>query len=211
MSPSSDPDDVSTTGSPGTTDGGTTEKETPDWDVSKISAGASVVQQPTEDDPPTVELWLTSSHDGSVILVPDGPDEMLYYVPPMEGDSANVVLIPEETSSPDLPDARIDGCWRLDVESPEEASVPVVRPESIPFELGPKERYEVRHEVYHAIGSGTCYPDGEYTAEKTLQFTENEEVGVNAEREGPSFTLQYTLTADDEGSIAIEVDGPDPA
>ncbi|PSQ15526.1 hypothetical protein BRD00_13755 [Halobacteriales archaeon QS_8_69_26] len=179
-----------------------------------MSADASVVQQPTEDHPPTVELGVTNEHDRSVTLVPDSSDEMLYYLPPMEGETVDVLLVPEEVSSRVIPDAPIDGCWRFDADSRSEVGSEVIqlRPSQITHELGPGERYAIRHEVYHVIRSGPCYPDGEYTTGKTLLFTENPgEKAVAIQEEGPGFDLQYTLTAEADGSIAIDVDGPDPA
>ena len=134
---------------------------------------------------------------------------MLYHIPPMEGSAVDLVFVPEEVTSEVIPDAPIDGCWRLDAASPEEAASEAIRirPSPIPRELGPDERYAIRHEVYHLIDSTTCFPDGEYTTEKTLQFTETTETGV-VNREGPKFTLRYTLTAEDDGSVSIDVNRP---
>ncbi|PSQ15384.1 hypothetical protein BRD00_13865 [Halobacteriales archaeon QS_8_69_26] len=181
-----------------------------------MSADASMVQQPTEDHPPTVELGVTNDHDRSVTLVPDSSDAMLYYLPPMEGETVDIYLVPEDLSSGVIPNARIDGCWRFDADSESEAASEViqVRPSQITHELGPGERYAIRHEVYHNLGSGPCFPDGEYTTSKRLMFTEEpgkRAVAIEKEDAGPAFRLEYTLTAEADGTVSINVDGPDPA
>lgn len=188
----------------------TSSPQTPStWRVNAISAAASVVSQPTVDHPLEVELSITNEHDVDVRLVPTDRSNMLEYMPPMNGTSVNVIMVPSSNNYSVIPDAQINGCWRLNAESPEEARAKIhFVPEPLPTVLEPNETYSIRHEVYHNGSSDICFPDEEYETTKSLFFSKKIEHDVYRYDEQLAFDLQYRLTIADDGGVSIAVNGP---
>lgn len=178
------------------------------WRVSAISAGATVVTQPSAETPLEVELSVTNNHDIAVRLVPTDRDTMLTYMPPFEGSSVNLRMVPATFDYSVIPDSRSEGCWRFDAESPAETNAKLrYTPEALPMMLEPNETYTIRHEVYHNGSSDACFPDSEYQAIKPLFFSEKLEHDVYRYEDQLAFDIRYRLSVSDDGIASISVDG----
>lgn len=177
--------------------------------MSDISTTATVVTQPSAEQPLEVALRVTNEHDIPVRLVPTDHDRMLKYMPPLEGATVDLRMLPAEVGYSVVPNSRMHGCWRLDAESPEDAraSVPYIV-EPMPEVLEPNQTYSIRHEVYHNGSSDTCFPDGEYVTTKSLFFSEELEHAIYRYEDQLAFDVQYRLSVSNGGTATIAAEGP---
>ena len=136
-----------------------------------MSVETAILNQPSDERPPTVEFTFTNEGDEEVLVSSSNKKPFVLF-PTLEGSTGDVVLIPGSFRvTSDVADSRTDGCWRFVTDEGDDAKV-VVTDDVDRLTLGAGHFHLVSHRVYDAGPDDRCFPDGDYSSRHAVEFHE---------------------------------------
>lgn len=160
---------------------------TAEFGAPRVSAAGKVLQQPTSDRPPAVRFSITNDSDDAITVSANTKKPFVDF-PRLTGPTGDLVLLPavSDRLSAELASTRTDGCWRFVDPNGDDARI-VYQSVEDRLDLEPDITEYVTHEVRYDGPSGECFPDGDYTADHTVEFHDAEttvtfDVGVSVSR-----------------------------
>lgn len=155
-------------------------------DTRLISTDSEVRRQSSNVYPPVIEFSLTNESDDPFRISANGKKPFVNF-PRLTAESSSLVLLP--TTDPhlhwDVATTRTNGCWRfVDADGNETHVVYNDIADSVSLEPG--QTHRVTHQLYYDGDDSDCFPDGDYTADHTVEFHD-------AEKTVP-FNVQVTVS-----------------
>lgn len=143
-------------------------------EANRISTSSEVRKQPTGDHPPTIRFNLTNESENPITVSANNMEPFVYF-PRLTDGSNTIVLIPISDNNvwAELSRTSTNGCWQF-VDADGNETAIGVNTGIDPLSLQPDQTHHVTHHLYYEAESSDCFPNGDYTAEHTVEFHEAE-------------------------------------
>lgn len=161
----------------------------------RVSTDSEVREQPTDDHPPEIVFSLTNESDDPVTVSANDEKPFVTFRR-LTRDSGSIVLLPTTDSHvyADVASTRTSGCWRfVDADRNETYVVHDDIADRLTLDAGRTHR--VTHQLFYEGEESDCFPDGDYTADHTVEFHDAES----------AVTFSVRVTFSDERVSAVEV------
>lgn len=169
-----------------------------------LNPTASVVRQPSDEEPALVEFGLENMISEDIAVRPGrGGGHALGYLDlfvPVDDQEGRIVFHPgpeEVVVHEELPEKPVNGCWRW----PEEATRWTIDMQKFSKVEGGGV-YTIRHELYYLGPEAKCFPVGDYQVEDfvvPVAYPPDSDGGFR-------LNLLFTLTAKASGEFSITVE-----
>lgn len=138
--------------------------------TNRVSTGGEVRKQPIDDHPPEIQFSLTNESDDSITVSANNEKPFVNF-PRLTVDSGSLVLLP--TTDPhihaDVASTQTDGCWRfVDADGNEIYVYHDDIDDRLTLKSGGTHR--VIHRLFYDGEGSDCFPEGDYTADHTIEF-----------------------------------------
>lgn len=145
-------------------------------ETNRVSTSSEVRKQPTGDHPPEIGFSLTNESDDPITVLANNMEPFVWF-PRLTGDSGAIVLLPISNNNvgafPNVSSTKTKGCWRFVDTDGNEAAIGgddgIFR-----LTLQPGVTHHVTHRLYYEGAASDCFPDGDYTADHTVEFDDAE-------------------------------------
>lgn len=143
-------------------------------DTHLISTDSEVRRQSNNVYPPVIEFSLTNESDDSFRVSANGKKPFVTF-PRLTAESGSIVLLPTTDSRVhwDVATTRTNGCWRF-VDADGNETHFVDNDIAVSVSLEPGQTHRVTHQLYYDGDESDCFPDGDYTADHTVEFYDAE-------------------------------------
>lgn len=162
---------------------------------------ASIITQPSEQQPAGFRLMLKHNGDETITVEPFSAGRPLENVGPVVGERGEGVLLPRNTDTfsiagGNIPDSPTNGCWRFE---PAETGTIEWTMYGYRTKIEPGEKYAVEHDVYYDGPDEVCFPPGTYRTENRLKLTPGD-------GESRVVEVEYVLEVDTSGTFSATVE-----
>lgn len=155
-------------------------------DTRVVSTDSGIHEQPTDYHPPEIRFSLTNESDDPITVSANNKEPFVYFTR-ITGDSGPIVLLPLSSNEvwADVASTRTNGCWRF-VDADGNKTVIGAQTDIDQLTLQPGRTHHVAQRLFYEGEASDCFPDGDYTAEHTLEFQDAETT--------ITFTVQVTFS-----------------
>lgn len=143
-------------------------------ETNRISTSSEIRKQPTGDHPPTIRFSLTNELDNPITVSANNMEPFVYF-PRVSGGSDTIVLIPFSDNNvwAEVSQTPTNGCWQFVDANGDETAIGVnTGIDRLTLQAG--QTHQVTHHLYYEGYASDCFPDGDYTADHTVEFHEAE-------------------------------------